>query len=300
MIEYHRVLLADEVRTDAYRDAILRTVKAGDVVLDIGCGSGVLSFFACEAGAKRVYAIDRGGMAGIAQFLSRNVGYADRITVLREESTAVELPERADVLITETIGNLGLDENILGSVIDARARLLRRNAAIIPSRIVVSIVPVELPERHAKHVMWWNERRYGLDLSPMRVFASNSILPLNGDTDAHLAAPARILDVELAHAASTLVRGKARFTAVRDSVLHGFMVWFDATLASRVTVSSANPGETHWVHGFLPIEEPVAMTRGAQLDVELQTDDGKNWDWRGKAANRAFDQTTLFSAAPFG
>ncbi|HYC61102.1 MAG TPA: 50S ribosomal protein L11 methyltransferase [Thermoanaerobaculia bacterium] len=300
MIEYHRTLLADEVRTNAYRDAILRTVKPGDVVVDIGCGSGVLSFFACQAGAARVYAIDRGGMAGIAKFLSRNVGYADRITVLRDESTGVELPERADVLVTETIGTLGLDENMLGSIIDARARLLRENAAIVPSRLALSIVPVELPDRHEKHVLWWNERRYDLDLSPMRVFASNSILFLSGDTDAHLAAPAIIIDVDLTTALSTLVRGNARFVASRDSVLHGFMLWFTATLVDGVTITSADRGETHWSHGFFPLEEPIAMTRRAQIDVQLETEDGKTWNWRGNAAKRAFDQSTLFGAAPFG
>ena len=300
MIEYHRTLLADEVRTNAYRDAILRTVKPGDVVLDIGCGSGVLSFFACQAGAARVYAIDRGRMAGIANFLARSVGYADRISVLRDESTGVELPERANVLVTETIGTLGLDENILGSVLDARARLLQPDAAIIPSRLVLWLVPVELPDRHERHVLWWNERRYGLDLRAMRVFASNSILPLNGDANTQLATPLEIMDVDLTTATSTLVKGKARFTAARDAVLHGFMLWFDATLADGITISSREPGETHWVHGFLPLEEAIALTRGAQIDVALETDDGKNWDWRGKAAGCAFDQTTLFSAAPFG
>lgn len=300
VIEYHRTLLADEVRTNAYREAILRTVKPGDVVLDIGCGTGVLSFFACQAGAARVYAIDRGGMAGIARFLARNTGYAERITVLRDDSTGVELPERANVLVTETIGTVGLDENILGSILDARTRLVVPDARIVPSRLELSIVPVELPERHARHITWWNERRYDLDLSAMRVFASNSILFLNAETDAHLAAPATIIDVDLTTAASTLVRGNARFTAWRDATLHGFMLWFTATLVDGITITSEARGETHWAHGFFPLEEPIAVPRGAEIDVQLQTDDGKSWDWRGKAAGRAFDQSTLFGAAPFG
>jgi hypothetical protein len=300
MIEYHRTLLADETRTNAFRDAISRIVKPGDVVVDIGCGSGILSFFACEAGAAKVYAIDRGGMAGVAQFLSRHLGLADRITVLRDESTNVELPERADVLISETLGVLGLDENFLGSVIDARARLLRPRAAIVPRSVALHIVPVELPGLHAKHVSWWSKPRYGLDLRPMRGFASNSIVFVNIDSDTHVAEPARIIEVNFATASSTFVSGRARFATSRACTIHGFGVWFTSTLSKNITINNRDPGATHWGQAFLPLEEPIALTRDEQIEVDLETDDGNSWRWRGKAGAQAFDQDSLFAAAPYG
>jgi hypothetical protein len=298
MIEYHRGLLADELRTNAYREAIARTVKRGDVVLDVGCGSGVLSFFACEAGAARVYAIDRGGMAGVAQFMSRHLGFADRITVLHQESTSVELPERADVLVTETLGVLGLDENILGSVLDARTRLLHPDAAIIPQQLALSIVPVEIPDAHAQYVAWWSESRYGLDLEPMRLFASSSIIFLNIPSAAHVAPPRPIIDIDLRTATSTLVRGRTRFTALRKCVVHGFKVSFTTVLAAGITMTNIKPGTTHWAQGFLPFEYPIALQRGAEIDVDLESDDGNSWRWRGHAGDEEFDQTTLFAAVP--
>jgi hypothetical protein len=300
VIEYHRSLLADEQRTNAYRDAILRTVKPGDVVLDIGCGSGVLSFFACQAGASHVYAIDRGGMAGVAQFLARHLGFEDRITVLRDESTAVELPQRADVLITETLGVVGLDENILGSIVDARTRLLRPEAAIVPQGLALSIVPIELAEAHERFVAWWSEPRYGFDLRPMRLFASNSIVFINVPLDAHVAQPASIIDIDFRTATSTLVRGRAQFTATRDCVVHGFGVWFTATIADGITITNIEPGATHWAQGFFPLEHPIALKRGAAIEVDLESEDGNTWRWRGRASDESFDQTTLFSAVPFG
>jgi SAM-dependent methyltransferase len=300
MIEYHRTLLADELRTNAFREAIARTVKPGDVVLDIGCGSGVLSFFACQAGAARVYAIDRGGMAGVAQFLARHLGFEDRITVLREESTSVELPQRADVLITETLGVVGLDENILGSIVDARERLLRPNAAIVPRQLSLSIVPVELSEAHALYVAWWSEPRYGFNFRAMRSFASNSVFFLNVPLDAHVAKPASIIDIDLRTATSTLVRGRARFTATRKCIVHGFCVWFTSALVDGITLTNIEPGATHWAQGFFPLEHPIAMKRGAAIDVDLESEDGNTWRWRGRAESEQFDQTTLFSAAPYG
>jgi precorrin-6B methylase 2 len=300
LIDYHRKLLADEIRTNAFREAIRKTVKPGDVVLDIGCGSGILSFFACEAGASHVYAIDRGGMAGVAQFLTRHLGFEDRITVFREESTAVELPERADVLVTETIGTIGLDENMLRSVLDARERMLRPGAAIVPRSLTLRMVPVEVTELYDEYIGWLREPRYGFDLRPLQFFASNSILFFNVEKEAHLAQPETIVDIDFATVTSTLARGEARFTASRDAVLHGFLLWFDSTLADGITLSSVNAGETHWAQGFFPLEHPIAVTRGARMDLDFETDDGASWRWRGKAAGEEFDQTTLFSSAPFG
>jgi hypothetical protein len=300
MIDYHRTLLADEGRTNAFRDAIARVVRPGHVVVDIGCGSGILSFFACQSGAARIYAIDRGGMAGIAQLLSRQAGFEDRITVLRDESTNVELPERADVLISETLGVLGLDENLLGSVIDARARLLRPGAAIVPENVTVHIGPVELPELHARHVAWWSEPRYGLDLRLMRVFASNSILFVNIGAEGYVAEPAPVIDVDFATATSTFVEGRAQFTASRRCILHGFGVWFTSTLAGNLALTNREPGTTHWGQAFLPLEEPISLTAGASIDVRLETIDGNSWRWRGHAGKGSFDQDTLFAAAPYG
>src|SRR5947208_2282995 len=132
MLELHRELLLDDVRANAYRHAIRRFVAPGSVVLDIGAGSGILSFFACEAGARRVFAIESQHTADVVTLLARHLGYAGRIEVIHDRSTNVELREPADLLVTETLGPFGFDEHILSTVIDARTRLIRPGAAIIP------------------------------------------------------------------------------------------------------------------------------------------------------------------------
>jgi protein arginine N-methyltransferase 1 len=301
VLDYHRGLLADELRTRAYRDAIARVVKPGDVVVDLGCGTGILSLFACEAGASRVFAIDMGHMADVAALLMRHAGVADRVTVLHEESTKVELPVRADVLVTETMGPFGLDEGIVGYLLDARRRLLRPDAMIIPRQLTVSAVPLELTDEYAKRVAWWSEPHFGFDLSPVRVLAANSRYFAYLEKSWRIGTPAGVLDVDLATTETTLNSGRATFTAERDATLHGFGLWFTASLTDGITLTNRDKRPaTSWAQGYLPLEREIAVTRGATIELDLETDDGKWWRWRGSAAGTAFDQSTWFSMPPCG
>jgi hypothetical protein len=84
-----------------------------------------------------------------------------------------------DVVVTETLSAFGFEERILSSVIDARTRLLRPGATIIPRRVEIYAVPVELPVVFDRHVSWWQQKPYGFDLSPLSVFASNVIYVSN-------------------------------------------------------------------------------------------------------------------------
>jgi hypothetical protein len=298
MLEAHRELLLDDVRTNAYREAIRQRVTPDSVVLDLGTGSGILSFFACEAGARRVFAVDATHSADLAAFLARQLGYSDRLEVIHEHSTKIELPEPADLLVTETLGAFGFNEHILSSVIDARARLLRPGAAIIPERIDLTIVPVEAPAVFDRHVGFWRRERFGIDLSPLAVFASNAVYVANVDAASFLAAPADVISADLASITSANVSGHANFIASRSGLLCGFSGWFRATLAPGIDLSNELPGATHWNHAFLPLESPLSVEQGTPIEVDLETSDGSSWRWRGRIGSERFDQMTLLSGPP--
>jgi hypothetical protein len=298
MLGVHQELLRDAVRTNAYRAAIRHFVNSDSVVLDIGTGSGILSFFACEAGARRVFAVEAQHTADVATFLAKHLGYSDHMEVIHDRSTNIELPEPATLLVTETLGPFGFDEHILSTVIDARMRLIRPGAAIIPQRIDLYVVPVEAPEVFEQHVGWWKRPQFGFDFSPLVVFASNVIYVANVGPASFLAPPALVISADLATVPSSEVSGHARFIAARDGLLCGFSGWFRATLAPGVELSNEIANSTGWNHAFLPLETPRAIEAGASMDIDLECSDGRSWRWRGTIGSEPFDQLTLLSAPP--
>src|SRR3954462_4954787 len=107
-IDEHREYLSDPARIDAYRRAMTEVVRAGDVVIDVGAGTGILGLLACEAGAARVYAVDAGPILDLARAIAQANGFGDRIIHVRELSTRAVIPELADVVVTDQIGHFGM------------------------------------------------------------------------------------------------------------------------------------------------------------------------------------------------
>lgn len=301
MFEFHRQLLNDEVRTNAFRRAIQETVTPDDVVLDLGTGTGILAFFACEAGARRVLAVEGQHTADAAALFSRLFGFTDRLTVFHARSHEVELPERATLLITETLGSLGFDEGILGTLADARKRLLVPEARIIPSRVALWAAPAELPEFYAQRIAWWDTRHYGFDFSAARLFASNDVYGAQFGPDALLAPIAPVIDVDAYTVEGTAHDGCARFRTTRAGIVHGFAIGFTATLTGDVTISNAWSGADSWERGLFPLHEPLAVDAATEITLRIETDNGRRWRWSGAVEGShpaAFDQNTILSRPP--
>ena len=145
VLRFQSFLLDDAARLDTWHAAILATVRPGDVVLDLGAGMGILSLFACQAGAARVYAVESEPSVELARLVAADNGLEERIICLGERSQDVELPERADVLLTDTTETFGLNGQLLSAVIDARERLLKPEARLLPGEIELRVAPVEAP-----------------------------------------------------------------------------------------------------------------------------------------------------------
>ena len=77
-LDFHQSMIHDRRRVEAFRAAIEAAVQPGDVVLDIGTGTGLLACLAARAGARKVYAVEEGGIATVAAGVVADNGYDDR------------------------------------------------------------------------------------------------------------------------------------------------------------------------------------------------------------------------------
>lgn len=275
----HIAMLDDQHRTGSYLAAVRAVVRSGDVVVDLGAGTGVLSVAAAQAGASRVYAIEASGIGAAAAAVFRANGCEDRITLISGMSTEVALPERADVLISEVIGADVLSEGIVGLFADARRRLLKPAARLVPSRLKVFAVPVAVPARSIRRLIFTPETletwrsRYGIDFSALGDAAPSSFsflidpMRLAGSV---LGTPVVVFDADLATVDAEVRHVDGAFEATTSACVNGVLTYFDAELGPGIRVST-HPDhvrqDNHWRHRVWMLPNPVMLEAGRRYGL---------------------------------
>ena len=141
-VDIHQQMIGDTVRTEAYKEAIFESV-AGRVVIDVGAGTGILSIFAAEAGAKYVYAIEASDIVKVCRDQVRSKGLSSKIEIIHAKAEEVPwLQKTADVIVSEWIGYFLLFERMLPSVLATRDTHLKKDGIMIPRRSKMMIAGV--------------------------------------------------------------------------------------------------------------------------------------------------------------
>lgn len=311
LMNHHRALLDDRVRTGAFLRAIERVVKRGDTVIDLGAGSGVLSAKAAEVGAKRVYAIEATSMIDVARGIFKENNLGGAIVAVRGRSTNIlsDLREiKANVIVSECLGPMAIGGTMIEAVADARARWLAPQGAIIPELIDVFIAPIDSRECDA-FVSPFHKARYGLTMATAHRLARNNVYNAEIEPNELLAGGAHVRSIDLRTFATkdptqaTSFTKRARFTARRAGVVHGFAGWFVARLAPRIVLDTS-PGKpsTAWRQVFFPLARPTRVKRGTPIDLEFGVIPSKvpehtlYWEWTTSIAEKVhFEQSTRLS-----
>lgn len=276
----HARMLNDRERTDCFIRAISQNIKAGDVVVDIGTGTGVLAMAAARAGAEHVYAIEAGEMAGLAEKLIAENGYSGRITVIRDWSSHVRLDRKADVIVSEIVGNDPLDEGILEVLHDARGRFLKQDGRMIPATIRIYCLPVKVPGRLLSEntfsksaVAKWSEW-YGFSFgttsaSPIFQGQAFAALPQRMRSWQSYAEPVLLAELDLSKVKDTVLDRAALGKIVRSGTFNAVQVFFELVVSETETLTT-DPAKAqnsnHWKNLVWLLDSPVEVEEGGLVE----------------------------------
>jgi len=294
-------MIADTGRMEAYVQALRRTIRPGDVVVDIGTGTGIFALLACQFGARKVYAIDPNPAIDVARRVVRDNGFADRIELIAKLSTEVEVREQADVIVSDVRGVVPTFSRSIATLMDARSRWLRPGGTLIPLRDSLRVAVVESEALYRPIVRPWDELNYGLDLSAAKRAATDARY---NDREAPVG-PEQLLtesaiwaSIDYSTVTSTDVSGSVTLTTSRRGVGHGLVVWFDAELTESERFSSGPGRACIYFRAFFPWREPVNLEEGVAVHVDLRAvaaADDYVFSWRTRADGKEFSQTDFFS-----
>mmetsp|Transcript_36736 Transcript_36736/g.57707 ORF Transcript_36736/g.57707 Transcript_36736/m.57707 type:complete len:389 (-) Transcript_36736:61-1227(-) len=281
--DFHYAMMNDFERNVFYQKALEKVVNDKSVVLEIGTGSGLLAMLSSKAGAKQVYAIEANRhMCQLAKINMENNDLKN-IKVINKLSTEAQhpadVPEKANILISEIIGTLLLGESALEYVANVRNRLLTDDAVIIPAggRQFIELIQCEQIEDITSVSKWG-----GLDLSAMNVlqdtvstvFTKQYGFRLNTVNYESIVPRTCVADIDFyKHNPGDLpLHQKIPVKALKKGKVHAVLMYWEAYADRERTIAmSTDPKET--VNNFA---RDLQWGQALQLVEERSDDDGSN------------------------
>ncbi|ORY85475.1 S-adenosyl-L-methionine-dependent methyltransferase [Protomyces lactucae-debilis] len=228
--EIHETMLRDAVRTDAYRDAVYgnKDLFNGATVMDVGCGTGILSMFAAKAGAKHVYAIDNSSIIEKAQANAFENNLQDQITFIKGKVEDIKLPGgiKVDIIVSEWMGYALLYEAMLDSVICARDRFLKPEGLMMPSHIQLRVAGITDEEYWSDRTNYFNDV-YGFKMNAMKEKQFDDILIDYLTTSQVTSEAYTFKSLDLHTVTTESLNFSGRFELQKATGLVGLLVWFD-------------------------------------------------------------------------
>ena len=277
----HEEMLNDTVRVQAYHRGVHRSVQPGDVVLDVGTGTGLLAFMASRAGAKKVYAVEHSDFIEVAREIGRHNGFTN-IEFVQANSREFTPPEPIDVVLHEQMGDELFNENMLQNLLDLRDRVLRPGGRILPARFRLFVEPVSFHESMRVRRFWNIDLPDEIDLSGIQesLVAAKFDTGRNevfwarpGSVAAIVGTPAPVLEFDL-HALDDIesipTDHLVERTATTDAIVDGACIWFEAEF-DDTTVLTTSPLAplTSWGNRVFRLDREVGVGESVRLHLHM-------------------------------
>jgi len=278
----HEEMLKDSSRTHAYQRAIEGNPDAfkDKIVLDIGCGTGILSLFAARAGAKHVYAVDYAEVALFAKEIVRKNGFEDKVTVYKGKIEEIDFPfgeGEVDIIISEWMGYFLLYESMLDCVLWARDKYLnKKTGKMLPDRAQIYVAAIEDSEYMAEKKSFW-DNVYGFDMkcmtSSMFKEPMVDVVPPNAIMSDYCC----VFDGDIMNMKQEEVNFSNMFNLKisHTDKVHAMVAWFDASFSDLknpvVLTTSPMKKYTHWKQCTFYLDKPLDVRKGDTLYGSIAT-----------------------------
>lgn len=273
----HEEMLKDEVRTLAYRRAIVDNphLFKDKIVLDVGCGTGILSMFASQAGAKHVYAVDCSDIIHQARQIIKDNGFADKITLIQCKVEEMQLPvDKVDVILSEWMGYFLLYESMLNTIIYARDKWLVEGGVLLPDKANLYIAGIEDEDYKNEKVEFWNEV-YGFNMSCIKEIAYREPLVDTVDAQAQITSACKFFSIDLntVKVEDLAFDRQWKIEVTRNDYMHAFIAWFDVEFTRchknvRISTAPFSP-HTHWKQTVFYLQDTLSVSKGDAIDGNL-------------------------------
>jgi type I protein arginine methyltransferase len=277
----HEEMLKDTHRTRTYMNSIVRNkhLFEGKVVLDVGCGTGILSLFAAKAGASRVIGIDLSRIAEQAKQIVALNSYDKVVTIIRGKVEEVELPdgiEKVDIIISEWMGYCGgLYESMLPTVLYARDKWLNEGGALFPDKAIIYVNAIEDADYKEEKVGFW-DNVYGFNMEPIKSLVMMEPLVDTVDPEQLIATDSKLIELDLYTVTKKDLDFEAPFelTFARNDMCHAIVMHFD-TIFGRchkplVLTTSPRATPTHWKQTVFYMEDELRVFAGEKLTGKIK------------------------------
>ncbi|KAF8893408.1 S-adenosyl-L-methionine-dependent methyltransferase [Infundibulicybe gibba] len=273
----HEEMLKDSVRTGSYRSAILHNghLFKDKTVLDVGCGTGILSMFAAKAGAKHVVGIDMSNIIDQAQKIITANGFKDTITLVKGKLEEAELPvQQFDIIISEWMGYFLLYESMLDTVLLARDKYLKPGGLIFPDTATLYLAAIEDQDYKEEKINFW-DNVYGFDYSCIKDIALREPLVDTVEMKAVVTDPCMIKHIDLLTVKVEDLSFIAPFSlkVTRNDYAHAFLAWFDISFEcthKKVRFSTGPHSQyTHWKQTVFYTPTTMTVSEGDKITGEL-------------------------------